>query len=117
MSRVKNIITGKTYMTEQNALRYYIVRARRLLQYDKSNYQRAINLYNESKDCLDIVGCNSCDFDDIGYSYFRGINSIDEKERFINHCFKCWIKSMEKELAFLGGSKAYNNMNYYSERT
>lgn len=115
MSRRKNIITGETYMTEQNALRYYIVRADRLLLFDSNNYTRAFELYNKSKDCLDIVGCNSCDFDDIGYCYFRGKNSIDEVEQFMKHCFPCWIKSMKEELEHLGGSKAYNTVTYYSK--
>lgn len=95
MSHYTDITTGRYIMTEVNALRHFIKLAKKAL-YTNSviNMQR---VYNEATYHLDVDKCFKCKYDDFGYCYFRGKNSIDENTHY-RICFENWIKSMEHEL-------------------
>lgn len=118
MSHYKHLFTGAYVMTEKNALRHYISKARKLQKkYDKisvaieagyddiKNSQELRNiekgmkaLYKESTTHINVPICYRCPKDDIGYCYFRGPRAIDENIRFSRYCFKSWIAGMEREL-------------------
>ncbi len=97
MSRQKNIYTGETYMTEGNALRHYVVKARKALK--SGEYQRMKEVWNQSCRVLNPDMCSCCSEDDIGYCGLRR-SDISEEEKFVKYCFPNFLKAMEKEVKF-----------------
>lgn len=98
MSHYTNLSTGRYVMTEANALRHFIKLAKRALE--SNNIEQMHLVYNEATYHINIDQCYKCKYDDLGYCYFRGKNSIPEDEHFVI-CFTNWIKSMENELQTL----------------
>lgn len=104
MSRYKDLITGRTYRTEQNSLRHFISKAENLLELTKSGdeeaYARIKELYSESTYEIEVDKCQKCPADDFGYCAYRGdyAKTISKKEHDIL-CFEGWIKNMSKDLA------------------
>lgn len=102
MSRYKNIITGERYMTEQNALRYYISKAYKVKK--RQNYEEMRKLWTDSTKVIDVDWCFRCIQDDFGYCGLRR-GKMSEKERFMKYCFEGWIRNMEQDLAELQGKE------------
>ena len=98
MSHYTDLSTGRYIMTEANALRHYIKLAKQALKIHNIEAMKLI--YNEATYHIDIDKCFKCQYDDLGYCYFRGSNSIPEEKHF-TICFTNWIKSMEYELTVL----------------
>lgn len=97
MSKVKNIFTGERYMTEQNALRHYVVKGRKALK--SGNYDKMHKVWKDSLCELNIELCRWCIYDDFDYCGLRR-EPIDEKEKFVKYCFPSYLKSMEEQVKF-----------------
>lgn len=97
MSRIKNICTGETYMTDGNALRHYVVKARKALKSEDYNMMKQV--WKNACETLNPDLCACCCEDDIGYCGLRKSN-ISEEEKFVNYCFPSFLKAMEKEVKF-----------------
>lgn len=95
MSRVRNLVTGEKMMTEQNALRYYLSRAKKAKI--RKDYNEMWNLYSEATRVLNIDYCFKCSQDDFGYCGLRGSNILQE-EIFVKYCFDGFIRDMENSL-------------------
>jgi hypothetical protein len=95
MSHYTQIETGKYIMTEVNALRHFIRLANHALKLDNVELMRQV--YSDSTYHINIDYCYKCPYDDLGYCYLRGKNSIPDNEKF-KICFTNWIKCMQNEL-------------------
>ena len=95
MSRYTNLITGEKYMTEQNALRHYISKAKKAKQ--RNNFKEMWKLYSQATKIIDVDYCYKCPYEDFGYCRLRK-SHISEEEKFIKHCFDGFIKEMENVL-------------------
>lgn len=95
MSRYTNLLTGKKIMTEQNALRHYISKAKKARK--RNDYSEMWKIYSEATEIIDINYCHKCLYDDFGYCGLRN-NKISNKEIFIKYCFDGFIRNMEEKL-------------------
>ena len=82
-------------MTEQNALRHYISKAKKAQK--KQNLQEMKMLIEEATKILTIGFCYKCNYDDFGYCALRN-SDIQEEEKFKKYCFLAVIKEMEDML-------------------
>lgn len=97
MSKRINIRTGERMMTEKNALRHYLSRARKVRE--RNDYDEMRRLYNEALDVIDVDICYKCSEDDFGYCGLRGNRStLSEEEKFKTYCFNGFIRDMEHML-------------------
>lgn len=97
MSRIENLYTGERYMTEGNALRHYVVKARKALKSGDYNIMKQV--WKDACKILNPEMCECCSEDDIGYCGLRR-SSISEEEKFVKHCFPSFLKGLEKEAKF-----------------
>lgn len=95
MSRYKDLVTGKSYMTEKNALRHYLSKA--IKEKKRNNYEEMWKLYCEATRILEIDYCYKCSMDDFGYCGLRRMKITDE-ERFCKYCFDGFIRDMKNQL-------------------
>ena len=95
MSRYLNLISGERIMTEQNALRHYISKAKKLRK--NHNYETMQKLYSEATEIINIDCCHKCSQDDFGYCNLRN-SDISNEDKFIKYCFDGFIRNMENEL-------------------
>ena len=109
MSRYTNIATGEKYMTEQNALRHYISKAKKAK--NRQNYEEMHKLYSEATGILDIDYCFQCSQDDFGYCGLRR-EKISQEDMFMKYCFDGFIRDMEYSLKDIQGRKErYGEIN------
>lgn len=97
MSRYKNLFTGNTIMTEQNALRHYIKKLEKAVK-NNLEYNTVYKIYNETFDHIQTDLCHKCPYYDIGYCYFRYENNLAHEEKFMKYCLPNFIKSMKWQL-------------------
>lgn len=97
MSRQRNIYTGETYMTEGNALRHFVVKARKAIK--TGDYHIMKQIWNQACEILEPDMCIHCMEDDIGYCGLRR-SKISEEEKFVTYCFPSFLKAMEAEAKF-----------------
>lgn len=95
LSRRTNLITGEKYMTEQNALRHYISKAKK--SKCRNNFEEMWELYSQATKILHVDYCYKCHYEDFGYCGLRK-SYTSEEEKFIKHCFDGFIKEMEDML-------------------
>jgi hypothetical protein len=96
MSRYRNVETGQTYMTKQNAIRHYLSKARKAKK--RNNFDEMWKIYCDFSKLYDTDFCYKCEMDDTGYCYFRGKNAISQEERFKKYCFDGFIRSLERQM-------------------
>lgn len=92
MGRYTNLVTGKKFMTEQNALRHYISKAKKARK--GNDYSEMWKIYSEATEIIDVDYCYKCSQDDFGYCGLRK-DKISNEERFMNYCFDGFIRDME----------------------
>ena len=97
MSKVQNIFTGELFMTEQNALRHYVVKGRKALK--SGDYEKMHKVWKDAQHELNVELCKYCIYDDFDYCGLRR-ESIDKKEMFVKYCFPSYLKSMEELVKF-----------------
>ena len=91
MSRLYDIRTGESYMTEVNALRHYLVKARKLLKSNDANKKRQF-VDEVARGCnLNISCCDSCDCEDFGMCGLRH-TSIPSDVLINNYCYISYVK-------------------------
>ena len=97
MSRITNIYTGERIMTEKNALRHYLAKAKKAKK--RNNYEEMRNIYEDATNILDVDICYKCPQDDLGYCGLRGNrSSLTWEEIFQKYCFDGFIRDMEHML-------------------
>lgn len=87
-------------MTEQNALRHYISKAKKARK--RNNYSEMWKIYSEATGIIDVDCCYKCIQDDFGYCGLRR-SHISNEERFMKYCFDGFIRDMEYMLNNLRG--------------
>lgn len=95
MSRVANIYTGEKLMTEKNALRHYLSKAKKAKK--RNNLDEMKKIYSDATKILTIDFCYKCQNDDIGYCGLRHSN-LSWDEIFQKFCFDGFIRDMEQML-------------------
>ena len=87
-------------MTEQNALRHYISKAKKARK--RNDYSEMWKIYSEATEIIDVDYCYKCSQDDFGYCGLRK-DRISNEERFTKYCFDGFIRDMEYMLNNLRG--------------
>lgn len=99
MSRCVDYTTGKTYMTEINAMRHYLSKGKKALK--RGNYEEMKELHCKAVEILDCErACDVCGYDDFGYCGLRSA-SIPYEEIFSTICFPSLLKAWEMDLSKL----------------
>ena len=96
LSRVTNLRTGETMMTEMNALRYYLAKGKKALK--SNDYERMKKIWNDASSVIDAGLCFCCIHDDIGYCGLRRNSDITEEEKFVKFCFPSVLKWWESQI-------------------
>lgn len=92
MSRYVNLVTSERYMTEQNALRHYMSKAKKARK--RNNYSEMWKIYSDATRIIDVDYCYKCSQDDFGYCGLRR-EKISNEEIFMKYCFDGFIRDME----------------------
>ena len=92
MSRYLNLFTSERYMTEQNALRHYLSKAKKARK--RNNHSEMWKIYSDATMIIDVDYCYKCSQDDFGYCGLRR-EKISNEERFMKYCFDGFIRDME----------------------
>ena len=92
MSRYVNLVTSERYMTEQNALRHYLSKAKKARK--RNNYSEMWKIYSDATRIIDVDYCYKCSQDDFGYCGLRR-EKISNEEQFMKYCFDGFIRDME----------------------
>ena len=87
-------------MTEQNALRHYISKAKKARK--RNDYSEMWKIYSEATKITYVDYCYKCPHDDFGYCGLRKDKILNE-ERFMKYCFDGFIRDMEYMLNDLRG--------------
>ena len=95
-------------MTEQNALRHYISKAKKVRK--RNDYSEMCKIYSEASEIIDVDYCYKCSQDDFGYCGLRK-DKISNEERFMKYCFDGFIRDMEYMLNNLRGEYGKDNDN------
>ena len=98
MSRYLNLVTSERCMTEQNALRHYLSKAKKARK--RNNYTEMWKIYSDATRIIDVDYCYKCSQDDFGYCGLRR-DKISNEERFMKYCFDGFVRDMEYMLCEL----------------
>ena len=97
MGRYTNHLTGKTYMTEVNAMRHFLSKGKKALK--RGSYEEMKEIHYKAVEILDCErACDVCNYDDFGYCGLRSA-SITDEEKFITICFPSLLKAWEEDLS------------------
>lgn len=99
MSKYINHLTGKSYMTEVNAMRHFLSKGKKALK--RGNYEEMKEIHCKAVEILDCErACDICSHDDFGYCGLRSA-SITHEEMFTTICFPSLLKAWEIDLSKL----------------